>query len=166
MLLPYQIQVDWWDGTTTYAWQFGWFDVWVCDGGGGGSTGGGGGGGGGGTPPPSQPEPPYLSLSEVSDANPSQPLLHIIENDSVVETTLAYNGNVVSTTGKTDVLFLQPLDALSGTTTVTVQAKNSANVYATALFHIDRSFAGPFTGSTNVWAVWTIIKNGEPDQVQ
>jgi hypothetical protein len=135
--------------------------------GGTGSTGGTNGGntGGGGTPPP---DPPYLSLIAISDANPGQPMLQLLENSSVVETTLAYDGNVISTTGNTDVLILQPLSALGTNTTVTVQARNSAYVYAACVFHITRTLQGPYAGTTNVWAVWTkpSVDGQEPQQIQ
>jgi len=28
--IPYLVTVQWWDGTTTYHWQLGWFDVYQC----------------------------------------------------------------------------------------------------------------------------------------
>jgi len=161
--VAYTVCTQWWDGTTTCHWQLGWDDVESCDTGGGPGGGGPGSGGGGPDPPP---PPPSLVIRDISDANPGVPVLRITENDAVVETTVAYNGNVAMTTGKTDTLLLHPLDTLDGEVTITVQARNAAYIFAIAICHIDRLYRGPFTGSTDVQAVWTRLRpTGEPEQV-
>jgi len=163
--MAYTVCTQWWDGTTSCHWQLGWFDVYSCStdvngggGPGGGDPGGGGPGGGDG------PTPPTLEIRDISDANPLQPVLRIVENDAVVETTLAYNGHVALTTGKTEALFLNALNSIDGETVITVQARNAANQYAIALFTITRDFHA-FRGTTVVWAVWTKIRADEPEQV-
>jgi len=151
---PCEVCTEWWDGTTSCHMQFGWFETYVCDVY---PTGGVGGGGGGGSLPPDS-TPPTLSITEISDANPGQPILHIVENSAVVETTVAYDGYVFATTGKTDALFLPSLYSIHGDTVVTVQARNAANVYAVATCHINRDLTGPFVGSTTVLASWTFLQ--------
>jgi hypothetical protein len=164
--VAYTVCTQWWDGSTSCHWQLGWEDVYSCgtNVSGGGPAGGGPGTGGGAPDPP--PPPPSLEITDISDANPGQPVLRIIENDAVVETTLFYNGSLAMTTGKTDHLFLSALNVFQADTIVTVQARNAANVYATAICHIRRELRGPFVGATDVLAVWSALNsNGDPVDV-
>lgn len=159
-LLPYQVCTDWWDGSRSCHYQFGWFDVYTCD-----RYGGGGGlpPGGGGTIPPSDP-PPELQILSISDENTNQLVLSLYENSAVVETTVAHNGNTFMTTGRTNHLFLGPLDAYDSGSIISVQARNASNVYATAIMHIYKNLEGT-SNRDSVYAVYTVIDmGGEPEQ--
>jgi len=125
--------------TRTCHWQYGWFDVSYCEiwGGGGTPPGGGGDPGGDLTPPPS------VTILRVSDENPGQPVMVVQMNDAVVDCTVSYNGYSDNTVGKTDSIFLQPLNNYGyyrGSTPVTIQCRNASNVYATDIMNVSREF--------------------------
>jgi hypothetical protein len=162
-LLPYQVCTDWWDGTRTCHYQWGWFDVSYCE-----VYGGGGYYGpiyppGGGGDPTNYP-PPDCQIVGVSDENPDQPILSIQANEAVVDMTLAYDGWTNQTVNRTDTMAMQPVNYFhDGTTTVTVQCRNVVDVYSTPTMNVNR-YAGVYENHDNVYGVWTVINLlGEPE---
>ncbi len=160
VMMPYLVCTDWWDGTRTCHWQEGTFDVYECD--------------PAGTPPPPPPDggalpqvpPPDCEIVAVSDEYPDQPILSVQANDAVVEMTLLYDGYAnQSAAPSTDQFALQPVNFFAlGFTSVGVQCRNSAYVYANSVMQVGRS-ASSRRKEANVYGVWTKFKmDDEPEQ--
>lgn len=162
VLLPYQVCTDWWDGTRTCHTQLGWFDATYCE------VYGRWEGPifppGGGPDDPIDYPPPSCEIVGVSDENPDQPILSIQANDAVVSMSLAYNGWTNQTVGRTDTIAMQPVNYFAdGQTTVTVQCRNTVNVYSTPTMTVGR-WAGVYSASDVIYGTWAVLDllGGEP----